>query len=128
MSLGDLGHQINTQGNNLYNQQRASMMREAEAVKARREAQEQDRTKQDIAHKQLMRQTVEGHILSLQQEILRAGRNNSNDPHFRGEIAMKERRLRELKNEQTHILGEIRGLQGRSGMAHNVHFNQPHYF
>ena len=120
MSLGDLGKQINNSSNDLYNRQRDRIMHEGEQRKAMEEAREKDKLNQEISHLRLHKQTLEGRIMQLKNEV---GREK--DVKMR---AYKEAELRKLLNDKVHMEGEIITLQGREHGAHNVHYNNPHYF
>ncbi len=127
MSLGNLGNNLNSKGGDLYAQQKARIMREAEEHKMRLEQQEADRAKQDISHKKLQKQTLEGRIQQLRNDINRVS-HNSSDRTFRSVVSEKERELRSLEVEKRRLEGDILSLEGKTHAAHNVHFNNPHYF
>lgn len=129
MSLGDLGNSLNKQGNNLYNEQKGRILREAEEQKKRMEAQEADRTRTEVSHKRLEKQTIEGRVNKLRQEILMAGKRGLGTSSAKADIALKERQLAELTRDKIRLEGEIRSLEtGAHGGAHNLHYNNPTYF
>ncbi|MFA6463679.1 MAG: hypothetical protein WCV55_01585 [Candidatus Paceibacterota bacterium] len=129
MTLGDLGSNLNKQGNNLYNQQKGRIMREAEDQKKRMEAQEADKMRMETSHKKLEKQTIEGRVNRLRQEIIMAGRRGFSTSSAKADIALKERQLQELTRDKIRLEGEIRQLEtGAHGMAHNLHYNNPTYF
>ena len=129
MSLGDLGNKIGSQGNNLYNDQRGRILDEAKRQKETLERREEDRVNQELSHKRLQKQTIEGRVNKLRQEILMAGRRGFNTSSGKADIALKERQLEELTREKIRMEGEIRSLQtGAHGAAHNLHYQNPSYF
>ena len=129
MSLGNLGNNLNKQGGNLFNQQRARIMKEAEDQKRRMESQAADRERMETSHKKLMKQTVEGRVNRLRQEIIMIGRRGFNNSSAKADLAMKERQLEELTREKVRLEGEIRQSEtGSHGMAHNLRYNNPSYF
>lgn len=129
MTLGDLGKSLGSQGNNLYNQQRGRIMDEAKKQKEAFERREEDKTNQELSHKRLQKQTIEGRVNRLRQEILMAGRRGFNTSSGKADIAIKERQLEELTREKIRMEGEIRSLQtGAHGLAHNLHYQNPTYF
>ena len=129
MSLGDLGSSLNKQGGNLYNQQRGRILEEAKRQKEALERREEDKTNQELSHKKLMKQTVEGRVNRLRQEIIMIGRRGFNNSSAKADLAMKERQLEELTREKIRLEGEIRqGETGSHGMAHNLHYGNPTYF
>ncbi len=129
MSLGDLGSNLNKQGGSLYNDQRGRMLEEAKRQKEALERREGDRINQELSHKRLQKQTIEGRVNRLRQEILMAGRRGFNTSSGKADIALKERQLEELTREKIRMEGEIRSLQtGAHGAAHNLHYQNPSYF
>jgi len=120
MSLGDLGNNINKSGANLYNLQRQKMMREAKDMQNRQSLIEADRLNKEIAHLRLSRQTIEGRIMQVKMDI-----NREKDPRTR---SIKQTELHKLINDKVHLEGEIMVKQGRESAAHNVRYNNPHYF
>jgi hypothetical protein len=120
MSLGSLGNNLGGQGNNLYNTQRARMMREAEEQKKRIEAVEAGRLQTELNHLRLSKQTLHGRVTQLEMEMRR-----ERDPMLR---RTKETELHKLRNDMLHMEGEIMKMQGREHAAHNIHYNNPHYF
>lgn len=120
MSLGDLGKQINKAGNDLYNQQKERILREGEERKKMEESRQRDKLNQDISHIRLQKQNLEGRIMRLRNEIAR-----ERDARVR---SAKEAELRKLTSDKVHMDGEIITLQGREHSAHNLHYNNPHYF
>ena len=129
MTLGDLGKNLSSQGNSLYNQQRGRIIDESKRQKEVLERREEDRTTQELSHKRLQKQTVEGRVNRLRQEILMAGRRGFNTSSGKADIAIKQRQLEELTREKIRMEGEIRSLQtGAHGAAHNLHYQNPSYF
>ena len=94
-------------------------MREGEQRKKMEETRERDKMNQEISHLRLHKQTLEGRIMQVKNEVAR-----QKDPKMR---SFKEAELRKLLNEKVHMEGEIISLQGREKNAHNVHFSNPHY-
>ncbi|MEI8337785.1 MAG: hypothetical protein WCF92_01405 [bacterium] len=129
MSLFNLGNNINKQGGNLYNQQRGRILEEANKQKEVLEMREADKMRTETSHKKLMKQTVEGRVNRLRQEILMAGRRGFSTSSAKSDIALKQRQLEELTREKIRLEGEIRqGETGAHGMAHNLHYQNPSYF
>lgn len=120
MSLGDLGKSINSAGNKLYSEQKERILREGEQRKKMEETREKDKLNQDISHLRLHKQTLEGRIMQIKNEIMR-----ERDPKMK---SYKETELRKLLNDKVHLEGEMMTLQGRERAAHNLHYNNPHYF
>lgn len=120
MSLGDLNKSVNRAGASDYNARRAEILRQGQQAAARQAAQEADKLNQEISHLRLHKDALEAKIIKLKNEI----------PHEKdlGERSFKERELHRLLGEKTHLQGEIIQKQGRERAAHNVHFNNPHYF
>ena len=129
MSLENLGNNLSRSGNNLYAQQKGRIMKEAEDQKKRMESQVADRERMEVSHKKLMKQTVEGRVSRLRQEIIMIGRRGFNNSSAKADLAMKERQLEELTREKIRLEGEIRqGETGLHGMAHNLRYQNPSYF
>ncbi len=129
MTLGNLGNNLNKQGGNLFNQQRGRIMKEAEDQKRRMESQVADRERMETSHKKLMKQTVEGRVSRLRQEIIMMGRRGFNNSSAKADLAMKERQLEELTREKIRLEGEIRQSEtGSHGMSHNLRYQNPSYF
>lgn len=120
MSLGDLNKNVNKAGAKAYSDSKERIMREAKEVGERKAAQEADRLKKDISHLRLHKQTLEGRVIQLKSEIARE--KNTKLRSF------KETELHRLMNEKMHLEGEILTKQGREHAAHNVRYNNPHYF
>lgn len=120
MSLGDLNKSVNKSGASDYNAKRAEILRQGKQQQERLAAQEADRLSKDISHLRLHKQTLEGRVIQLKNEIAR-----ERDPKMR---SFKEKDLHRLMNEKLHLEGEILQKQGREHAAHNVRYNNPHYF
>jgi len=120
MSLGDLGKNLNKAASNTYAQQKDRIMREAKEMQSRQQMIEADKLNKEISHLRLSKQTLEGRITQIKMDIAR-----EKDARLRG---VKETELHRLLNEKTHMEGEIITKQGREHAAHNVRYDNPHYF
>jgi hypothetical protein len=120
MTLGDLNKKVNLAGGKAYNDSKERIMREAKEIETRRQAQEADRLGKEISHLRLHKQTLEGRMVQLKNEIAR-----EKDTKMR---SFKETELHKLMNDKMHLEGEILSKQGRERAAHNVRYNNPHYF
>lgn len=120
MSLGNLGNNINKSGANAYALQKDRMMREAKEMQNKQQMIEADRLNKEISHLRLSKQTLEGRIMQVKIDI-----NREKDPKIR---SLKNTELHRLLNDKVHMEGEIMVKQGREHAAHNVRYNNPHYF
>lgn len=120
MSLGDLNKNVNKAGASDYNARRAEILRQGKQEEEKRAAVEADRIGKEISHLRLHKQALEGKLQQLKREI-----PQERDLKLR---SFKEKELHRLMNEKLHLEGEIMTKQGREHAAHNVRYNNPHYF
>jgi len=109
---------------NLYSEKRGRIIREGEAHNQMQEKRETDKGLQEIAHMRLHKENITGRMAELKRDIVR-GKEAGYNPSL---IADKERMLHKLQNDHLHIQGEIFKAQGRTNMASNIRFHNPHYF
>jgi len=120
MSLGDLNKNVNNMGAKTFANSRERIMREAKEIETRQQAQNVDRLGKEISHLRLSRQMLEGKVSKLKSDIYK-----EKDPKMR---AMKETEMHRLMNDRMHLEGEILSKQGKERAAHNVRYNNSHYF
>jgi hypothetical protein len=124
MSLADFYNKVNTSGAQLYSLAQGRIVREGGAHKDMMEKREADKSTQEIAHMRLHKENISGKIQELKKDIYDAKRAG----YTPSLVAEKEKMLHKLQNDHLHLQGEILGAQGRTNMASNIRFHNPHYF